>query len=172
VARFTALYVDSRQSPTTARTRVVPLRALLGQRTWPSRRALLIRLRSYGGSGRVRSSYVEGILARLVEAADGCSALPSTADLSFLCGMELVSVLEEQAHLARHGLRLDNVERRIPLSAGELLVFDNLAVAHGRVGKRRPEELHQLCVGYRGLDTTRQHAVLYSVLDAFGRAGP
>src|SRR3954463_850304 len=43
VARFTALYVDSRQPSTTALTRVVPLRALLGQRRWPGRHALVAK---------------------------------------------------------------------------------------------------------------------------------
>jgi hypothetical protein len=170
VARFTALYVDSRQPPTTALTRVVPLRALLGQRRWPGRRALVAKLRSYGATGHTGPAYVEGILARLVEAADGCSALPSAADPAFLCGMEFGSVRAEQAHFARHGLRLDSVERRIALGPGDLLLFDNLAVAHGRVGKRRPEELHQLCVGYRGLDAVGQQAVLDLVLEAFGAA--
>jgi hypothetical protein len=170
VARFTALYVDSRQPPTTARTRVVSLRALLGQRQWPGRRALMEKLRSYGDTGDAGSAYVEGILARLVEAADGCSALPSTADPAFLCGMEFGAVRDEQAHFARHGLRLDSVERRIALGPGDLLLFDNLAVAHGRVGERRPEELHQLCVGYRGLDAVGQRAVLDSILDAFDPA--
>ena len=170
VVRFTALYVDSRQAPTTAFTRVVPLHALLGQRRWPARRALVAKLRSYGATGQAGPGHVEGILARLVEAADGCSALPSTADPAFLCGMEFGSVEAEQAHFARHGLSLDSVERRIALGPGDLLLFDNLAVAHGRVGKRRHEELHQLCVGYRGLDAGRQRAALDSVLDAFGAA--
>ena len=116
------------------------------------------------------ASYVEGILARLVEAADDCSALPSTSDASFLCGMEFASVAEERAHFARHGLELDGVEHRILLSPGEMLLLDNLAAAHGRVGKRRLEELQQLCVGYRGLDVSSQHTLLHRVLDAFGPA--
>ncbi|MDP9273113.1 MAG: TauD/TfdA family dioxygenase [Chloroflexota bacterium] len=167
IARFTALYVDSRHPATTAVTRVVPLRALLGQRGWPDRRRLLANLRRYGRTDRAGASYVEGILARLVEAADDCSALPSTAEASFLCGMEFASVAEERAHFTRHGLELDSVEHRILLSPGELLLFDNLATAHGRVGKRRPEELQQRCVGYRGLDVTSQHTLLHRVLDAF-----
>jgi hypothetical protein len=170
VARFTALYVDSRHPATTAVTRVVMLRALLGQRAWPDRRRLLANLHRYGRSDRARASYVEGILARLVEAADGCSELPSTADARFLCGMEFASVAEERTHFARHGLELDSVEHLIALSPGQLLLFDNLATAHGRVGTRRPEELQQLCVGYRGLDVTSQRTILNRVLDAFGPA--
>lgn len=170
VARFTALYVDSRHPATTAVTRVVSLRALLGQRGWPDSRRLLANLRRYGRTDRARASYVEGILARLVEAADDCSTLPSTAEASFLCGMEFASVAEERAHFTSHGLELDSVEHRIMLSPGELLLFDNLATAHGRVGTRRVEELQQLCVGYRGLDVTSQSTILNRVLDAFGRA--
>jgi len=110
---------------------------------------------------------VEGILARLVEAADGCSSLPSAADANFLCGMEFASLAEERAHFARHGLKLDAIEHRIWLKAGELLVLDNLITAHGRVGVRAPEELNQLCAGYRGLDVTSQQALLPRVLGAF-----
>jgi hypothetical protein len=162
------LYVDSRQPPTTALTRVVPLRALLGQRAWPRRRMVLANLRRYARTARGGAGYVEGILARLVEAADDCSALPSTADKSFLCGMEFASVAEERTHFARHGLELESIEHRIRLSAGDVLLFDNLATAHGRVGKREPEELHQLCAGYRGLNVTSQATLLQRVLGAFG----
>jgi hypothetical protein len=171
VARFTALYVDPRHAPTTALTRVVPLRSLLAQRAWPERRRLLANLRRYGAADRAGASYVEGILARLVEAADDRSALPSTADPSFLCGMEFASVAEERAHFARHGLELDAIEHRVRLGPGELLLLDNLATAHGRVGRRGPEELQQLCAGYRGLDVSRQHTLLQRVLGAFGPAG-
>jgi hypothetical protein len=168
VARFTALYVDARHPPTTASTRVVPLRALLRQRAWPERRALVANLNRYGTSGHAKGEYVEGILARLIEAADGCSSLPSTADPNFLCGMEFASLAEEQAHYTRHGLELDAVEHRIHVKPGELLVFDNLSSAHGRVGTRTPDELNQLCVGYPDLDVTRQQRLLHRVLDAFG----
>jgi hypothetical protein len=165
VARFTALYIDPGHAPTTALTRIVPLRSLLGQRTWCSRETLSGRLRAY-----TRAGSVEGILARLVEAADGSSALPSTADPDFLCGMEFASLEEERAHFAKHALELDAVEHRVRLGPGELLLFDNLATAHGRAGSRRPEELHQLCVGHRALDVARQHALLSWVLEAFDGA--
>lgn len=169
VARFTALYVDLHHPPTTALTRVVPLRPLLAQRAWADRDALLDRLRRYGTNGE-GEGYVEGILARLVEAADDCAALPSTADPSFLCGTEFATRDEERAHFSRHSLELDSVEHQVRLAPGELLLFDNLTTAHGRVGVRGPEELEQLCVGYRRLDLALQRTLLLRVLDAF-RAG-
>jgi hypothetical protein len=157
VARFTALHIDARQAPTSALTRIVSLRRLLSQRSWPDASTLAARLRRYG------TGAVEGILARLVEAADGRSELP--ADL--LCGMEFDSTAEEAAHFARHRLALAAVEHRVLLCPGELLVFDNLATAHGRIGTRRPNELHQRCVGYRRLDPSRQRTLLLRVLNAF-----
>jgi hypothetical protein len=171
VARFTALHIPAGLPLTAALTRVVPLRPLLAQRAWSDRGTLLASLRRYGRNSRDAGGYVEGILARIVEAADDSSSLPSTADPDVLCGMEFDSVAEERAHFARHSLRLDAVEHRVPLAPGELLLFDNLTTGHGRIGKRRPEELHQLCVGYRALEPSPQDTLLARVLDAFGAEG-
>jgi len=150
----------------------VPLGSLLKQRAWSDSGTLLANLRRYGGTGHDGAGYVEGILARLVEAADDCSALPSVADPNFLCGTEFGSVTEERAQFARRSLQLDAVEHRVRLRPGELLLFDNLTTARGRVGTRRPEELHQLCVGYRGLEASRQRTLLARALEAFGTADP
>jgi hypothetical protein len=59
------------------------------------------------------------------------------------------------------------------LGPGQLLLLDDLATAHGRLGVRRPLELHQLCVGFRSLDVSEQSLLLRRVLQAFSsRAGP
>jgi hypothetical protein len=165
VARFTALYIDPLRPPTSAMTRVVPLRSLLGQRAWSDRATVLGRVSRSGPTNGGQA--VEGILARLVEAADDHATLPSTVDPGFLCGMEFASREEERSHFARHGVDLDAVEARVRLAPGELLLLDNLAAAHGRIGRREPEELQQLCVGYRALDPARQRTVLGRVLEAF-----
>src|SRR3712207_1991068 len=47
VARYTALHIDPERAPTTAMTRIVPLRRLLGQRSWSDPGPLMARLRSY-----------------------------------------------------------------------------------------------------------------------------
>jgi hypothetical protein len=172
VARFTALYVDPALARTTAMTRVVPLRRLLSQRAWVEPEDLVERLRRYGaanaGDGAEnRAGYVEGIFARLLEAVDASPTLPRSGDRGFLCGMEFESVAEEQAHLAQRGLDLDAVERRVRVAPGQLLLLDNLATAHGRLGIREPLELHQLCVGFRRLDVTQQGVLLSRVLGAF-----
>jgi hypothetical protein len=87
VARFTALYIDAQHPPTSAVTRVVALRSLLSQRHWSDRSVLLARLRRYRGSGRIGARQVEGILARLVEAADDRPTLPAPDDPTYRCGL-------------------------------------------------------------------------------------
>jgi thioredoxin reductase (NADPH) len=176
VARFTALYVDRHRPQTTALTRIVSLRRLLGQRAWVDFELLVDRLRRYGeanagGDVQDRDGYVEGICARIVEAADGSPTLPRCSDAGFLCGMEFESVGQEQDHLLARGLDLDAVEQRVLLGPGQLLLVDNLATAHGRLGVREPLELQQLCVGFRKLDVPEQSILLRRVLDAFCSAG-
>lgn len=177
VARFTALYVDRDHGPTTALTRIVPLHQLLSQRSWAEPELLLERLRRYGqanaGDGDARpAGYIEGIFARLVEAADDSPTLPCSGDADFLCGLEFESLAQERCHFAERGLDLDAVEQRVLLGPGQLLLFDNLATAHGRLGIRMPLELHQLCVGFRNLQEPEQLVLLQRVLEAFSPGPP
>jgi hypothetical protein len=167
VARFTALYIDAGHPPTSARTRLVALRRLLAQRNWVDRQAMRARLRRYGSLQVGDEDYLEGILARLVEAADASPSLPCTGEPGFLCGLEFASRAEERVHLSGRGLELDGIEAQVSLQPGELLLFDNLATAHGRLGTRAPLELHQRCLGYPRLGVARQHVLLDRVLGAF-----
>ncbi|HEY1650400.1 MAG TPA: hypothetical protein VGG09_00830 [Acidimicrobiales bacterium] len=153
VARYTSLYVPADVADVQAVTRLVSLVALLGQRPWPSPRELVARLTSYGrthGAWDDKRGYVEGSLARIIEGASSWHApvLPSVKTApGFLCGLEFDSLVAEQAFFARHGLCLDEVEVCVNLQPGELLVFDNLALAHGRCGTRKPGELRQRMFG-------------------------
>jgi len=176
VARFTALYVDPDRAGTTACTRIVPLRRLLSQRAWVEPELLLDRLRRYGQANagdRVESpaDYVEGIFARLVEAADDSPTLPDSGEAGFLCGMEFESLAQERHHFVERGLDLEAVEQRVALAPGQLLLLDNLATAHGRLGVREALELHQLCVGFRSLGVSEQLVLLGRVLEAFTSEG-
>ena len=177
VARYTALYVAAGAEQVSAVTRLVPLAALLAQRTWPSVPELVRRLVGYGrthGAWDDASGYVEGSLARLVEAAAGTAPLlPSVkADPAFLCGTEFDSLRAEFEFFERHDLDITAVQVEIALRPGELLVFDNLALAHGRRGIRRPGELRQRVFGHRGLSPTAQRGVRDRVLSAFHGTQP
>ena len=171
VAQFTALYLDGHQAGSGSATRIVPLRPLLSQRPWPARAVLAGRLRGDADDGTL----VEGILARIIEAADQSRDLPDRDADGFLCGMEFSTLDEERRYFARHGMHLAAAEEEIVLSGGELLLFDNLATAHGRRGRRGPGELHQLCIGFGSLDLTGQAGLLDRILAGFdchqGHAG-
>ena len=130
------------------------------------------RLRSYAGRSSGGAGYVEGVFGRLIEAADGSPTLPSPGGPEVLCGMEFESLEHERTHFAERGLDLDAVEERVLLRPGELLLLDNLTTAHGRLGRRQPLELHQLCFGFPGLDVPQQSLLLRRVLRAFAGRAP
>jgi hypothetical protein len=177
VARYTALYISARIQGVSAITRLVPLAPLFRQRTWPSTPELVRGLVAYGrthGAWDDELGYVEGSLARLVEAATGVAPLlPSVkADPDFLCGTEFESVRAELEFFERHELQVEAVQVEVALRPGELLVFDNLALAHGRRGIRRPGELHQRVFGHKGLDLASQRRLRDRVLDSFHASQP
>jgi hypothetical protein len=171
VARYTALFIPPSVCGVTAVTRLVSLRALLGQREWPERTTLLGNLVAYGeshGAWDDADGYSEGSLARLVEAAADSRRLPSVKSTpGFLCGMEFDTLTAELGFFDRLGLDVDAVQVEIPLRPGDLLVFDNLALAHGRRGTRRPGELHQRVFGHRSASPAAQRALRDRVLAAF-----
>jgi len=172
VGRYTALYVTRLIAGVAAVTRLVPLAGLLRQREWPSLKQLLGGFIAYGkthGSWDDTLGYVEGSFARVVEAAAASSpVLPSVkVDPGFLCGMEFDSLVSELTFFASHGLHVERVQVEVALRPGELLVFDNLAFAHGRRGRRQPGELCQRVYGHRRLSPAAQRELRDSVLRAF-----
>jgi hypothetical protein len=163
VSRFTALYLDPGRAGSGSATRIVPLRPLLGQRSWPARAVICERLCRDAGE----DSLVEGILARIVESADQSRDLPPQDTDGFACGLEFATLAEERRYFAEHGLHLRAAEEELVLSSGELLLFDNLLTAHGRRGRRHSGELHQLCIGFPSLDLPGQTMLLDRILTAF-----
>jgi hypothetical protein len=177
LARYTALHIPGGIDSVSAVTRLVPLAQLLSQRTWPPISELLGGLIAYGrthGAWNDAHGYVEGSLARVVEGAAASSPrLPSVkADPGFLCGTEFDSLRSEVAFFHQHGLRVKDVEVEVDLQPGELLVFDNFALAHGRRGTRRPGELRQRVYGHRRVTPAAQCALRDRVLTAFDASGP
>jgi len=172
VARYTALFIPRSAVSVSAVTRLVPLDALLRQRRWPDRATLLDNLMVYGESHGARDDadgYSEGSLARVVEAAAGAPRLPSVKSTpGFLCGMEFDTLAAEVSFFKCLGLDVEAVQVEVPLRLGDLLVFDNVALAHGRCGSRRPGELHQRVYGHRSLSPAAQRALRDRFLAVFG----
>jgi hypothetical protein len=175
VATYTALLVPPDAPTEGATTRLVPLRELLGQRSWPEREELVRRLEQYGrthGAWDDRDGYTEGSLARLVEAADGgAPMLPSVREPGFRCGTEFDDPEGEAAFFAARGLDVAALEVEVRLGPGDLLVFDNHAVAHGRRGRRLPGELHQRFFGLLEAGVDEQLRLRDRLLDRFPNPG-
>jgi hypothetical protein len=172
VARFTALYVTADAAPSNALTRLVPIRALVARRRWADRDELVRRFAGYGhshGAWDDAAGYVEGSLARIIEAALGQQpVLPSVkTHPEFLCGAEFTTLAAETEFFAWRGLHLESVQIEVCLRPGELFIFDNLALAHGRRGTRRPGELNQRVFGHPGLPVDEQLQLRNQVLDGF-----
>jgi Taurine catabolism dioxygenase TauD, TfdA family len=172
VAQDVARYIARSATCVSATTRLVPLVPLLRARDWPERSELLARFVAYGrthGAWDDSRGYSEGSLARVIEAAVAAPPLlPSVkADPDFLCGMEFDSLRAELAFFRRHGLDVEEVAVDVALQPGQLMVFDNLALAHGRRGCRQPGELHQRVFGHRELSPVEQRALRERVLSAF-----
>lgn len=130
------------------------------------------RFVAYGdshGAWQPGTGYTEGSLARVIEAAlDQPPVLPSvSANPGFLCGNEFSTITDETRFFAQRGLSIDAVAVEVRLQPGELLLFDNLAVAHGRRGSRAPGELHQIVFGHRSLNPREQIKLRDGVLAAF-----
>ena len=158
--------------PGEAVTRLVPLRPLLAGRPWPDRDELVRRFAAYGASHGAwddQQGYVEGSLARVVEAALGQRLVLASvkAHPGFLCGTEFATATEEQSFLAERGLHPDAVEIAVRLRPGELAVFDNLTLAHRRRGRRQPGELRQRVFGHRALPAAHQTELRDRLLAAF-----
>jgi hypothetical protein len=172
VARFTGLYMPADIPTSDAVTRLVPLGPLLASRPWPPVDELVRRFAAYGhsrGAWDDAAGYAEGSLARIVEAALGePAALPSVkTHPSFLCGNEFASLADELEFFAERGLPLDAVEIDVRLGPGELLIFDNFRLAHGRRGTRRPGELNQRIFGHSALVVEQQLDLREAMLAAF-----
>jgi hypothetical protein len=180
VVLFTAIHVPADRPRPSAATRVVDLSVLLAQRAWPEKGELLARLRSYGKSHGSwlgwadDGSYRESQLARLVDALAGgreLLAYPEIARDRWLeasgGGGEFATLAAEREFFARHEMDLAAVEEEVRLEPGETLLIDNVASAHGRIGRRSPHEIVQITFGRRDVAVERQAAVRDQLLACF-----
>jgi alpha-ketoglutarate-dependent taurine dioxygenase len=86
--------------------------------------------------------------------------------------MEFDSLAGELTFFEWFDLDVSAVEVEVPLHAGDLVIFDNLALAHGRRGSRRPAELHQRVYGHRALAPAAQRALRDRFLAVFEQSRP
>lgn len=161
------LYVPLDREPGTALTRIVSVRGLLGQRSFGAVRACDDRLKAYadahGDGWRQPRRHITGRLGCLARVVDAMLEEPELTALFDRATWEWfrdgpasedgeVELSREVAWWARHGYAVEDVETRIQLRPGDLLLIDNVRCAHGRIGSRRAEELWQVMWGVQHVD--------------------
>jgi len=78
-------------------------------------------------------------------------------------GLQTSGVEAEELLLQDLGIDLGSVEERVCLEPGDMLLLDNLAVVHGRIGRRQPRELWQMLFGLASLSPTAIERVVSTV---------
>lgn len=159
---FSMLYAPMGGTRGNAETRIVPVANLLRQRKRHSRTVCDLLLHDYAdrfGDGWTEperhSSGRLGCLARVVDAMLEQPELLSFFDQGtwewfrddYASTDGRAELARETAWWAKHGYRLEQAETRITLRPGDMLMFDNVRCAHGRIGPRAPEEIWQVMWG-------------------------
>lgn len=72
---------------------------------------------------------------------------------------------KEEAFFLKFGLNLADLERLIHLRPGDLLIIDNLRLAHGRRGSRQQEELWQILFGVDQVLPSEIHRLRRGLVD-------
>ena len=172
VARFTALHVAIDAVPGDAVTRLVPLRSLLAGGPWPNHDGWsggLPCTETAMERGTTPPATSRAVWRGLSRPRWGRRPLcrASKKSPNFSAGPSSPLSLRRRPSSRNAASVLDIVGTEVCLRPGELLVFDNLALAHGRRGARRPGELNQRVFGHRALAVDQQVELRDRVLAAF-----
>lgn len=160
---ITGLYLDKKKESVTAKTRVMSLRGLFKDKKWGGKRIIEKRIIKYAqkygdgwfNPGRVNTKRL-ACFARILDAVAGTFELKD--DFNKTMGQwfrdeERLGVDEsmknEYEFYKKRGIKLENLEEHIQLKPGQLLVFDNTRVIHGRAGKRKRKEVWQIMYGVK-----------------------
>jgi hypothetical protein len=175
------LYRSPEAGETTAFTRVVFVPELLRQRGWPPVAEVERRLLRYveaHGDGWYRpeplNTFRLACFARVLDAVTEAHELTDYVDKTtgdwFSDQAQRdgsIGMRNEAAFYRRCGVDLAAVEEQVRLSAGDLLVIDNVRAVHGRFGKRRPQELFQFLYGVRSGNLADIDAIRAFLVGAF-----
>lgn len=146
-----------------AKTRLVSLEKLLEQNSFGNLDEIKTRFTDYiknHGDGWIEpephNTHRLACFARVIDAVSGLNLL--TGQIDTMIGQVFAydknldgktGLQQEQDYFAKAGLNLEQVEEQIELLPGELLIFDNLRVVHGRIGERKARELENFIYGIK-----------------------
>lgn len=148
---------------TKAKTRVARIKKLLSQKEWGGNKVLEKKLIDYVKNYGDGWTYPDAVntmriscFARIIDAVSGLNEL--TGDIDKTTGQwfqyeeninDETGIKNEYEFYKKCGIDLRKAEEQIKLEPGQLLIIDNLRTVHGRIGKRKPQELYQFMYGIK-----------------------
>ncbi|MGE4232887.1 MAG: hypothetical protein AB7F43_06100 [Bacteriovoracia bacterium] len=171
---FTCLYFPYDQTPSPTKTRLFDLKGLFAERfdSKELEEAIYNYVRRYGDGWESFNSGRLACLGRLIEAAVSGNSLLHMKEHriaewfnrdefgNLVRGME-----KEEEFFSSNGISLSERETQVNLKPGDLLIIDNIRVAHGRIGKRSAEEIYQLMYGVENVARYEVEEIRKSVVD-------
>lgn len=144
-----------------AKTRLVSLETLLSQKSFGDIDTLKEQFLEYiqnHGDGWLRpephNTHRLACFARVVDAISGMNKLTKQIDTMIGQVFEydenldgLAGYRQEKNFFKQAGLDLEAAEEQIEILPGQMLIFDNLRVVHGRIGERKARELENFIYG-------------------------
>ena len=161
---ISALYRPTSSEPNSeAKTRLVNLEKLLSQKSFGSKGEVEQKFTHYVsqyGDGwhepEFHNTQRLAIFARVIDAVSGLNKMTEKIDTMIGQCFEYdesqkgnYGLKQETDFFAQAGLDLKKVEEQIEIKPGQLLIFDNLRCVHGRIGKRKKQELYNFIFGVK-----------------------
>ncbi len=157
---ITGLYAPIDKQGGTAKTRIVSLKGLFADPKWGTsqdiERKLIRYVTKYGdGWGDVNTKRLS-CFARVLDSVSGTTDVATFRDKTVGQWFQNEKRLDAQESMRNEyhfykekGIDLISLERHIQLQPGQVLIFDNTRVVHGRVGKRDAKEVYQFLFGIK-----------------------
>ncbi len=159
---YVGLYLPADSSPVTARTRLLDLWGLVrhfGLYPWEAADRLEAYAAAHGdgwidAAGTYHNTGRLACLARVIDALSGRHELADIIDRPVGQWFSPERSLDEfEAHgletafYLQHGINMPTSEVEVTLEPGQLLIIDNVRIAHGRIGQRQERELYSFMWG-------------------------
>ncbi len=158
---ITGLYINAKQTPKTAATRVINLRGLLKDPKFGGASVIEDRILEYvkkHGDGWTYPDKVNtfriSCFARVMDAVAGTEELADYFDKSMAQWFQDPDNKDghhskdgEKEFYGARGIDLETIEEDVVIKPGQLLIVDNMRTAHGRIGKRDARETLQFMYG-------------------------
>lgn len=180
---YTALYCPRSTANPRALTRLASIKCLLTRLSVGNKGLTIERLRAYGashGSGWDWEGDSGNRISCFARVLDALTEVPRLTNFrqtpasewysASIAGNEFRTRSDEAEFYRSLGIRLEELEVEVVLRPGDLLILNNMKLVHGRCGKRRGEELHQLLYGVQDVPAETASAFRDWLVDLLPRS--